>query len=445
MFDSIRPLRPDPVIGFNPSSRQAAVPASRVYPQCSPAESQSVAAIISKCGSCLNGACPDGCCTQYASQNQFFICLVPMPGVAGGGCCIRVMGDTAVEVATAEVTQAASKDASGRCVPDPSTSPNCFQTTCAVAGSGGTQIHCPAGVQVPNPPNIYVSPPKCVGDRTGNPVGAAPGTQPNQGSLAAAPGTTGGYTTGPTTANSNVTGGAATTNSSGQANSATLAPPGPGGPAAGAAASPGNTTAANGTTTAANGTSGDQGANSTSSKNACFPASSMVELDSGLHKTMAELEIGDKVRVGAFEYSAVFMFTHRLRNVTSQFIDIRTASGHNLLISPGHHVFVNNDISPARLIEVGDTVRLAVGETTVTQTRLVEKVGLYNPQTLHGNILVDGLLATTYTETISPGVAHAVLAPLRVLYSLFGFSSSLLERGVPEVPLLQAFEVPLVS
>jgi Hint module len=345
------------------------------------------------------------------------------------------MGDTAVEVATAEVTQAASKDSSGRCVPDPSTSPNCFQTTCAVAGAGGTQINCPAGVQVPNPPNIYVSPPKCVGDKSGNPVGAAPGTQPNQRSFAAAPGTNaGGNTSAPATSYSNIAGGGGTANASGTVNSSTLAPPSQGS-AAGAAASPGNTTGANGT-------SEGQNNNSTSSKKACFPASSVVELDSGLRKTMAELKIGDQVRVGAFEYSTVFMFTHRLHNVTSLFIDIRTASGHKLLISPGHHVFVNQDISPARLIKVGDTVRLADGETVVTQIKLIETIGLYNPQTLHGNIVVDGLLATTYTETISPAVAHAVLAPLRLVYSFFGFSSTLFESGVPGGLMLQSLKVP---
>lgn len=39
--------------------------------------------------------------------------------------------------------------------------------------------------------------------------------------------------------------------------------------------------------------------------------------------------------------------------------------------------------------------------------------GLYNPQTKHGSIIVNNILAGTYTTAVAPGLVHAVLAPLR--------------------------------
>ena len=43
--------------------------------------------------------------------------------------------------------------------------------------------------------------------------------------------------------------------------------------------------------------------------------------------------------------------------------------------------------------------------------------GLYNPHTLHGDVVVDGVLTSTYTGVVHPALAHALLAPLRQLYS----------------------------
>ena len=44
------------------------------------------------------------------------------------------------------------------------------------------------------------------------------------------------------------------------------------------------------------------------------------------------------------------------------------------------------------------------------------KDGLYNPHTLQGDIVVNGVLTSTYTSAFSPVLAHLVFAPLRALY-----------------------------
>jgi desert hedgehog len=125
------------------------------------------------------------------------------------------------------------------------------------------------------------------------------------------------------------------------------------------------------------------------------------------------------------------MFTHRVPNAKSLFISIRTATGHTITVSPGHPIFVNNHVRTARDVKIGDILSLVAGESAVVQRSLVNMNGLYNPQTLQGNIMVNGILATTYTEAVRPAAAHAALAPLRGLYRLFGFSSAVFEQGSP--------------
>lgn len=44
--------------------------------------------------------------------------------------------------------------------------------------------------------------------------------------------------------------------------------------------------------------------------------------------------------------------------------------------------------------------------------------GLYNPQTFHGDIVVNNVRVTTYTAIVNLMSAHAMLLPLRVAHRL---------------------------
>lgn len=50
-------------------------------------------------------------------------------------------------------------------------------------------------------------------------------------------------------------------------------------------------------------------------------------------------------------------------------------------------------------------------------------LGLYNPQTIHGDIVVDGFVVSTYTADVTPSVAHAVLTPMRAVCKAVSFMS----------------------
>lgn len=55
-------------------------------------------------------------------------------------------------------------------------------------------------------------------------------------------------------------------------------------------------------------------------------------------------------------------------------------------------------------------------EDDIVSIERVTEIGLHNPQTLDGNIVVNGIVATTYTEAILPPIAEALLAPVRASY-----------------------------
>ena len=55
--------------------------------------------------------------------------------------------------------------------------------------------------------------------------------------------------------------------------------------------------------------------------------------------------------------------------------------------------------------------------------------GLYNLQTLHGDVVVGGLRASTYTTAVDPAVAHRLLWPLRAVFEAVGVYTTALDKG----------------
>lgn len=165
---------------------------------------------------------------------------------------------------------------------------------------------------------------------------------------------------------------------------------------------------------------------------ACFPAYATATLFDGTTKNMTELGAGDLVMTGSGgQSSAIFMFTHADPAREYEFLELKESSGRTLTLSPGHILYSNDmEPTPANDVRRGDTLYMLASNgmkaTTVATVRRVRATGLYNPQTLHGDILVDGFLTTTYTTALQPQYAHQLLAPLRTLYRV-GISTSLFD------------------
>jgi hypothetical protein len=164
----------------------------------------------------------------------------------------------------------------------------------------------------------------------------------------------------------------------------------------------------------------------------CFPASATVLLESGATKTMSELTIGDSVLVGVGKFSDVFMFTHALANEVNSFIELSTVSGDKLALSAGHYLYINGAMMSSETAKEGDTVELGSGASSIiASAKRVSMRGLYNPHTLHGDIVVDNVRTSTYTTAVQPTLAHSLLAPLRALFRVHASDPSfaVFQRG----------------
>lgn len=168
-----------------------------------------------------------------------------------------------------------------------------------------------------------------------------------------------------------------------------------------------------------------------STEMACFPADAKIQLQSGRVKMMQDLEIGDVVLVSKGIYSPIYTFTHRDLKVKSTFISILLRNGHNLEVSPGHHLYIKNrnTVVAAESVKFGDDLLDADQDTSqVISIDRVVKSGLFNPHTVQGDILVNGVLTTTYTNSITDSISHTLLSPFRLSFKYFGLTTSWLEH-----------------
>lgn len=162
----------------------------------------------------------------------------------------------------------------------------------------------------------------------------------------------------------------------------------------------------------------------------CFPADAQVVTEQGV-KSMEQLEVGDRVFTEMGVYSDVFMFTHKQKSGRYPFIKLTLASGDMLTVSPGHFVYVGGDLIISKQVEVGMKMEVVgKGEIKVVRKEGVWRRGLYNPQTASGSMVVENVRVSTYTKAIEAGIAHALLVPLRAVWTSLHMWTSALEGGL---------------
>jgi hypothetical protein len=168
----------------------------------------------------------------------------------------------------------------------------------------------------------------------------------------------------------------------------------------------------------------------------CFPATATVTLADNSAKQMGALTTGDKVHVGNGQYDDVFFFSTQLESTMSKFVVLSTSATETpLKLTSGHYLYVNGKLATASSVKKGDMLTLANGnKAAVSEVSSEWAPGLYNPHTLNGDIVVDGVLTSTYTNAVDPTLAHALLLPLRQMYAMgstFGQGFSAMAKGVP--------------
>lgn len=150
---------------------------------------------------------------------------------------------------------------------------------------------------------------------------------------------------------------------------------------------------------------------------ACFPGNSRVVLQDGAVKPMSQVCIGDRVQVGPGKYSSIFGWTHCDKDSIARFVRVTLSGGEALVATGGHYVYVKGGLKRMQRVQTGDWMRTSKGGwgKVIGVDREIQR-GIFNPQTVHGDIVVNGIVCTTYTEAVEPVVAHALLAPLRALH-----------------------------
>jgi preprotein translocase subunit YajC len=116
---------------------------------------------------------------------------------------------------------------------------------------------------------------------------------------------------------------------------------------------------------------------------------------------MKDLTVGDKVLTASGQYKTVFAIDHFHHTKPTEYLQIHTALDEAPLeLTSRHMIFMDNKKSnpvPASHVKVGDFVQTLSGPVKVTKIRTITRKGLYNPLTTDGTIVVDGIIASTYS------------------------------------------------
>ncbi len=162
---------------------------------------------------------------------------------------------------------------------------------------------------------------------------------------------------------------------------------------------------------------------------------------------ISQLGIGDRVQSiaddGSVTFSEVYLKGHADYQALGMFMQLETASGQTLHLSPDHYIPVKSaaggktagfQVKPARLVAAGDLLLVAgphdnqAGLSAVSNVTRVLKQGLFNPYTLNGRIVVEGVVASSHSgwflEDVVPSkyshyiptVYDFLLSPVRMLY-----------------------------
>lgn len=170
----------------------------------------------------------------------------------------------------------------------------------------------------------------------------------------------------------------------------------------------------------------------------CFPASAIVRTVDGKDITMADLAAGHSIRIHeTARFSKVFAFSHKQHAGLHEFVRVTAESGRSISLSPSHYMYANGKMVAARAVKVGDKLRTIDGPSVVKTVERVKDFGLVAPHTMHGDVVVNGIVASTYTTAVHPHLARFLLAPVRMVVNL-GLSKEPLGTSLYEgAPRLQ--------
>jgi len=163
------------------------------------------------------------------------------------------------------------------------------------------------------------------------------------------------------------------------------------------------------------------GGGSSSSDDVCFSGDSTVELESGEHKTMQELEIGDRVLTadanGELSFSNVVFLPHGPNEKNAMFVQLTLGEGQALKATPKHLLRTcDGSLAAAGELDIGTCLETKSGAATVaSKTYVTTAAGIYTAVTNNEFLVVDGVVASPFA--ISHALPHAFYHVHRALYA----------------------------
>jgi hypothetical protein len=179
----------------------------------------------------------------------------------------------------------------------------------------------------------------------------------------------------------------------------------------------------------------------------CFPGEATVRDETGAAKLMKDVRIGDRLQVampdGSLRYEDVYLLTHDDPEVAGSFVELALASGQSLTLSPRHFIPIAPEpgagwesrvLQGAHEVKTGDVVWHQGRDGTMLPTTVIAvtatvATGAFNPLTLSGTIVVDGVVASAHSDWFLDGIVsadlqgkvyQAMFAPVRGIYRLVG-------------------------
>ena len=129
------------------------------------------------------------------------------------------------------------------------------------------------------------------------------------------------------------------------------------------------------------------------------------------------------------------MFSHQ-EATASSYLTLHTSSNHSISATEDHYLWAIRrgsaaiKISCARDLVTGDSLLVlneheAANNTALQSDVIVaitcsQQLGLFNPHTMSGSIIVNQIAALTFTRTIAPSIAlhRALMQPVQILHYL---------------------------
>jgi len=167
-------------------------------------------------------------------------------------------------------------------------------------------------------------------------------------------------------------------------------------------------------------------------KSGCFPSNSMVMLQS-TSVPIQNLLIGDQL-VGQHGLSPFFLQGHHHNNAVTEMISLTTVSNHTVTATPDHYFpLASGGYASAANIPVGSSLWVRTDDgfvpSVVSDKMITRGVGLFNPYTTSGDLVVNGVLASSHSSWFLEGFGLADSTIVNSYSTIFWFLATLYNQN----------------